>query len=688
MYPAYGNNNGNNTTVNTTVTFSRYPLSLSSGTTTKPPSLSSLQHSSSSGPATPSPFTSNAGENSIPSLITTTTTTTTTNTNSSTGQHYDRQYSYAQRSRQASSPHHHARTAALVARNTLTSNPITLAHPSTASTNDLKHRPSNSKSAAAAATAGAGTNTTESAWSILDMGGVGLNHLTPVLTTDYLFLTVLYINHNNLTTLPASLCKLTQLTILDASSNRLSTLPAELGLLVQLKELLLFDNQLTTLPTELGTLYQLETLGLEGNPLSSDMLRVLLEEGSAAVIVNLRENAEVGMPPPQREMVRVLTDDEEERGGGDEKDKKEDSIEKLSVLCYNVLCQKLATNQAYGYTPSWALGWDYRKELVMTEILRWNSDVICLQEIEMSQFEDFFRDRFQEAGGYESIFFPKSRAKTMTDDERRSVDGCAIFYKASRYKLLAHHLLEYSQTVLQRSDLKESEDTFNRVMVKDNVAIMILLQDIKTGSRVLVANSHIHWDPQYADVKLVQVGILLEEIERFTEKHRGHDKDEDAASTSKKTSIPTVICGDFNSQPDSGVYELLAKGSIKKNHPDFDNHVYGNYTSKGIKHNLTPLKSAYASIGELPFTNYTPRFKGVLDYIWHTADTLETVSVLGPIDQDYLDKVVGFPNPHFPSDHIAIAAQLRFKKNNKKHPTIRNTIFSQKHHHTYTNNKK
>ena len=50
----------------------------------------------------------------------------------------------------------------------------------------------------------------------------------------------------------------------------------------------------------------------------------------------------------------------------------------------------------------------------------------------MSQFEDFFRDRFQEAGGYESIFFPKSRAKTMADDERRSVDGCAIFYKTSR----------------------------------------------------------------------------------------------------------------------------------------------------------------------------------------------------------------------------------------------------------------
>ncbi|KAI9492340.1 Endonuclease/exonuclease/phosphatase [Zychaea mexicana] len=568
------------------------------------------------------------------------------------GPHFDRQYSYAQRSRQSSSPHHHARTAALMARTAPSCNPITLTHPAQRLLqNDLSANQPGATSSGKAAAAEAirqqrqqqQEQGEEYTWSTLDMGGMGLNNLSPVLTADYLFLTVLYINHNNLTRLPTSLSKLTQLTILDVSSNQLTQIPAELGLLVRLKELLLFDNQLANLPTELGTLYQLETLGLEGNPISSDLSQLLLEEGSAAVIANLRENAEVGMPPPQREMIRVLDDDEVDD------DKKDDPAEKLSVLCYNVLCQKYATTQAYGYTPSWALGWDYRKELLMTEILRWNSDVVCLQEIEMSQFEDFFRDRFQEAGGYESIFFPKSRAKTMTDEERRSVDGCAIFYKASRFKLVAHHLLEYSQKVLQRADLKESGDTFNRVMIKDNVAVMIMLQDKKTGLRVLVANSHIHWDPQFADVKLVQVGILLEEIERFTEKHTHEEGGSPATKSS--VSIPTVICGDFNSTPDSGVYELLAKGSVKQNHSDFGSHVYGKYTTEGLKHHLSsPLKSAYASIGELSFTNYTPRFRGVLDYIWYTTDTLDTVSVLGPIDQDYLDKVVGFPNPHFPSE--------------------------------------
>lgn len=32
-------------------------------------------------------------------------------------------------------------------------------------------------------------------------------------------------------------------------------------------------------------------------------------------------------------------------------------------MCYNVLCDKYATRQMYGYCPSWALNWDYRKKV-------------------------------------------------------------------------------------------------------------------------------------------------------------------------------------------------------------------------------------------------------------------------------------------------------------------------------------
>lgn len=38
--------------------------------------------------------------------------------------------------------------------------------------------------------------------------------------------------------------------------------------------------------------------------------------------------------------------------------------------------------------------------------------------------------------GYAGIFFPKSRSKTMNDEEKKYVDGCAIFWKFNKYFLI------------------------------------------------------------------------------------------------------------------------------------------------------------------------------------------------------------------------------------------------------------
>ena len=51
----------------------------------------------------------------------------------------------------------------------------------------------------------------------------------------------------------------------------------------------------------------------------------------------------------------------------------------FSVMSYNVLCDKYATRQQYGYCPSWALAWDYRKTTIMKELLDLTPDIIALQ---------------------------------------------------------------------------------------------------------------------------------------------------------------------------------------------------------------------------------------------------------------------------------------------------------------------
>lgn len=104
-------------------------------------------------------------------------------------------------------------------------------------------------------------------------------------------------------------------------------------------------------------------------------------------------------------------------------------------------------------------------------------------------------------------------------------------------------------------------------------------------------------------------------------------------------------------------------------------HVYGNYTTEGLFHRLK-LRSAYSAIGELPFTNYTPGFKGVIDYIWYSANALNVTNLLGPVDEDYINKqVVGFPNAHFPSDHLRASAGWRGPALTRAQPSWRRSVW-------------
>lgn len=236
-----------------------------------------------------------------------------------------------------------------------------------------------------------------------------------------------------------------------------------------------------------------------------------------------------------------------------------------------------------------------------------------------------------------------------------------------RFSLVEQQLIEFNQLAMRRPDFKKTEDMFNRVMTKDNIAVVTLLEHRASGARLIVANAHIHWDPEFKDVKLVQVAMLMDELAKIGDQFarlpprlglaEGYDK---APDYTNGTKIPTIVCGDFNSVPDSGVYEYLSKGKVAKDHGDFMGHIYGNYTSEGLGHKLA-LKSAYSHIGELNFTNYTPGFQGVIDYLFYTTNSLSVTGLLGEVDSTYLGKVVGFPNAHWPSDHISVLAEFKWK---------------------------
>ena len=527
-------------------------------------------------------------------------------------------------------------------------------------------------------------------WDGLDMSGQGIRNLSPSLFHNYEFLDKLFIDSNKLTSLPHEIGQLRNLSILDASNNHLTELPETIGMLVNLKELLVFDNNITTLPCEIGYLYRLDLLGIEGNPLDEDLKDMIVSHGTKALVVHIRDNTEGtppkypnvlvdlrstghcsmltdagGPPPTEREM--VIIDDSE-------------ASEKFSVLDFNVLCDTTSNTGLYGYTPSRALSWDYRRELILEEIRKRDADVVCLQEVNMESYSDFRAELAYQH--YKGVFWPRSRARTMAEKEARLVDGCATFFKSQKFILLDKQVIDFANIAINRPDMKGEHDIFNRVMPRDHIAVVTYFENRVTGSRMIVANAHTFWDAAFADVKVVQVAIMMEQITRLADKwskfppctdkrvfrHTEQDNDIDqeipdespidfgpSLEYSTGSQIPLVICADLNSEKHSGVYDLLDRGSLSGDHPDLANRGYGNFTRDGMAHPFS-LKSAYSD--QLEFTNYTPGFSGVIEYIWHSSPSLKVRQILGEVDHSYLQKVPGFPHFHFPSDHLPLFAEF------------------------------
>lgn len=92
---------------------------------------------------------------------------------------------------------------------------------------------------------------------------------------------------------------------------------------------------------------------------------------------------------------------------------------------------------------------------------------------------------------------------------------------------------------------------------------------------------------------------------------------------------------------------LSYKTGLKKK---INDPTKSNFSSdNSYRHNLR-LKSAY-DLEIMPYTNYTYEFKGIIDYIYLSSDTMNPVAALGSIEADWFkdNKVVGCPHPHVPS---------------------------------------
>lgn len=129
------------------------------------------------------------------------------------------------------------------------------------------------------------------------------------------------------------------------------------------------------------------------------------------------------------------------------------------------------------------------------------------------------------AQDYEGVFFPKPDSPCLYIKENNGPDGCAIFYKKSKYEML-----NYSTRVLEVWRVQS-----NQVAVAANLRVR------ENGKEFTVGTTHLK----------ARHGALLSKLRN----EQGKDLLQFIHSVAENR--PILLCGDFNAEPIEPVYSTV-----------------------------------------------------------------------------------------------------------------------------------
>ncbi|GFT17840.1 2',5'-phosphodiesterase 12 [Nephila pilipes] len=285
---------------------------------------------------------------------------------------------------------------------------------------------------------------------------------------------------------------------------------------------------------------------------------------------------------------------------------------KMRCVSYNILADLYADSETarttlFPYCPAEALMLDYRRQLYLKEII-----------------EITFKSLFSGSNVCIKILC-----------SRRDVEHCSVYKKAD---LKVFYGIESALT---------STGLFELPYEKGGQAVLLESIDIPQ-KRILVGNTHLYFHPDSDNIRLLQASSCILYLENLLLKYQ---KENPSCITS------LILCGDFNSCPEFGVYHLMTTGSLNEDCIDWHSNPEENVSGIPLKHTLS-LDSA---CGTPPYTNYTEGFVGCLDYIFYNKAHLQVEDMVPFPNHELVIKNTALPSRVFPSDHIALICTLGWK---------------------------
>ncbi|XP_041462744.1 nocturnin-like isoform X1 [Lytechinus variegatus] len=289
---------------------------------------------------------------------------------------------------------------------------------------------------------------------------------------------------------------------------------------------------------------------------------------------------------------------------------------RVRVMVWNVLADALSMGaDNFIKCPMEALLWEHRKYAIIEEILTYDPDVVCLQEVD--HYEDFFQPVLQQIG-YSGSFNPKPDSPCLDCVINNGPDGCAVLFKTGRFKLV-------------KSELPNLEVDYNgKKFVSNQVAVMHHLKCISEelpAKEFCIATTHLKAKRGYETMRAKQGQHLIEVLKNCSR------------------NLPLIVGGDFNAEPTEDVYNVYKTSDLN-------------------------LASAYQKLSkdglqEPPYTTWKIRPRReechTIDYMWYSQKHLEPVALLQfPGEED-----IGsgrLPSWSYPSDHLSLVCDFVFKR--------------------------
>ena len=327
----------------------------------------------------------------------------------------------------------------------------------------------------------------------------------------------------------------------------------------------------------------------------------------------------------------------------------------LRVVSYNILADiyantELAKGSMYPYCSPYAMEFDYRGQLILKEIIGYNSDIICLQECDLKVFSNFLYPSMKEEG-FEGNFLRK--AGEMPEGE-------AIFYREARFKeikktnIIISEALYFDCNKVILNALEKCPNILESLKKRTAVGQMIALEDTSKDRVLCVLNTHLYFRPEATNIRLLQMAILMNHFKVFIDEV----KEEIIKNPQSVIKVAPIICGDFNSTPKLAVIEYLTSGKIDKNHQVWKSGNDDEQVELDLKHDF----EFFSACGYPKFTNYVVGFKDTLDYIVPDGTNFKVEACIPLPDEELVKVHTALPSVTAPSDHLALVCDLIWKE--------------------------